>query len=140
MISSGNPPKITITLDKLKVDIDASASLTGRLPDGKLLPAMDLNLKLNASSSVVLVGEKIIFQLKDVEPDVDVKASFVGIVPRSFLNFFIEESLKLAVPLINEKLQNGFPLLTVSKVKFPKASFKLLNGYLSMSADVVYQP
>ena len=133
-------PSIKISLNRIEASLEASAELIGKKSDNETIPILNIILKLNATTTVKLVDENIVFQLLDIRPEADVRNSHFGEVTPSFLNFFLNESAKIALPQINERLERGFPLLTVSKVKFSNVSFRLLDGYLNMASDVEYYP
>ena len=133
-------PKLTISVNKLAISLHASAELVAKLPDGSFFSVLIVDLKLEASAKADLVGENVILQVINIVPDASIKISNIGEIPPSFLNSVLQEGINVGLPFINDKLKSGFPLLNVAKVKFPNASIKLLDGYLSVAADVLYQP
>lgn len=101
------------------------------------LLSMDGAMTISANLSVE--DKKIVGRVGSLNIKTKVTDSNIGVVSDEAMQFLIDYALRVyAEPMLNEKMQKGFPLPVSENVTFENLQLGILEGTMVIGTDIVY--
>ncbi|XP_059569099.1 bactericidal permeability-increasing protein isoform X2 [Alligator mississippiensis] len=138
-LTTPSAPFLTIAPGGLELALVADVQAYAILPNASLTPLFLLHLTSNVSASVTVSSARICGALASGGLELSLKHSDIGPFPvlglQQFMNFLASNIL---LPLVNGKLEKGFPLPLPAHVQLSSCVLQPHQDFLLLGADVRY--
>ncbi|XP_061075351.1 bactericidal permeability-increasing protein-like [Conger conger] len=141
LLKSANPPKVTFQPKGLTVEATGTVTAYAILANGTLVPLFILNLEASVSAQAYIAGVKVAGAVAINNIGITLGQSYVGPFQVKSLDKILLMVLKLVViPLVNVRLQQGYPLPALGKMSLVNPQLLIQKDYMLIGTDVHFAP
>ncbi|XP_065129072.1 bactericidal permeability-increasing protein-like isoform X2 [Paramisgurnus dabryanus] len=134
-----NEPLITSKPNNVTVQATSIVMAYAIQPNGTLCPLFDIDLEGSISASMFVTELKLAGNLTLNKIDMSLAKSYVGPFKVTSLENIFTMILKLAVmPRVNARLEEGYPLPAIGKIRLAETQLQVLKDYLLIGTDVQF--
>ncbi|KFV41169.1 BPI fold-containing family C protein, partial [Gavia stellata] len=135
-----SPPAISLNADRCILQITGSVEVFAVLPNSTTQYIFTGNLTASTRANLTITKQKLIISLLLKRLQFSLLHSTFGFSEISLVQNFLSYALRSAViPVINDKLGKGFPLLNLAYTTLTGPVIKVNQGHLVISTDVHYK-
>ncbi|XP_017678968.1 PREDICTED: BPI fold-containing family C protein-like isoform X1 [Lepidothrix coronata] len=136
------PPAVSLNADRCVLQITGSVEVFAALPNSTTQYIFTGNLTASTTANLTITKQKLIISLLLKRFQFSLLHSNLGFPEqKSVVENFLSYALRrVVIPVINDKLGKGFPLLNLAHTSLTGPAIKMNQGHLVISTDVHYQP
>ncbi|KFZ59333.1 BPI fold-containing family C protein, partial [Antrostomus carolinensis] len=135
-----SPPAVSLNADRCMLHITGCVEMFAVLPNSTTQYIFTGNLTASTRANLTITKQKLIISLLLKRLQFSLLHSTLGSSEMSLVENFLSYTLQSAViPVINEKLGKGFPLLNFAHTTLTGPVIKMKQGHLVISTDVHYK-
>ncbi|XP_074023608.1 bactericidal permeability-increasing protein-like [Numenius arquata] len=136
-----SPPVVSLNADRCILQITGSVEAFAVLPNSTTHYVFTGNLTASTRANLTITKQKLIISLLLKRLQVSLLHPTLGLSKQmSPMENFLSYALRSAViPVINDKLGKGFPLLNLAHTTLTGPVIKIEKGHLVISTDVHYE-
>ncbi|KAM6144536.1 BPI fold-containing family C protein [Phoenicopterus ruber ruber] len=136
-----SPPAVSLNADRCILQITGCVEVIAVLPNSTTQCIFTGNLTASTRANLRITKQKLIISLLLKRLQFSLLHSTLGFSEMSLVENFLSYALRSAViPVINDKLGKGFPLLNLAHTTLTGPVIKMNQGHLVISTDVRYKP
>ncbi|KAM6425288.1 BPI fold-containing family C protein-like [Rhynochetos jubatus] len=136
-----SPPAVSLNADRCILQITGCVEVFAVLPNSTTLHIFTRTVTATTRANLTITNQKLIISLLLKRLQFPLLHSTLGSSEKvSLVENFLSYALRSAViPVINDKLGKGFPLLNVAHTTLTGPIIKINQGHLVISTDVNYK-
>nr|XP_055040468.1 bactericidal permeability-increasing protein-like isoform X1 [Misgurnus anguillicaudatus]XP_055040469.1 bactericidal permeability-increasing protein-like isoform X1 [Misgurnus anguillicaudatus] len=139
LVKTVKEPLITSKPNNMTVQATSVVMAYAIQPNGTLCPLFDINLEGSISAHMFVTELKLAGNLTLNKIDMSLAKSYVGPFKVTSLENIFTMVLKLAVmPRVNARLEEGYPLPAIGKMRLAETQLQVLKDYLLIGTDVQF--
>ncbi|KAM9293406.1 BPI fold-containing family C protein-like [Morus bassanus] len=139
-LTATSPPVVSLNADRCILQITGCVKVFAVLPNSTTQYVFTGNLTASTRANLTITKQKLIISLLLKRLQFSLLHSTLGFSKMSLLENFVSHALRSAViPVINDKLGEGFPLPNLAHTILTGPVIKINQGYLVISTDVHYK-
>jgi len=140
LVESSEDPVVSMTTEGGSVNATGNLTVQVILPNGTLFNAFTLSGTAFCQANASVVAQNVSVELIYLGANVSLESSQVGTVLMSMINTLMGQLGKFVVPMLNKKLEPGFPIPSVDGVSFVDPEVTWHDGFVMIATDFKYQP
>ncbi|XP_071585349.1 BPI fold-containing family C protein-like isoform X2 [Heliangelus exortis] len=135
-----SPPAVTLNMDRCILQITGCVEVHAVLPNSTTRYIFTGNVTASTRANLTITKQKLIISLLLKRLQFSLLNPTLGFSEMSLMENFLSYTLRSAViPVINDKLGKGFPLLHLAHTTLTGPIIKMNQGHLLVSTDVHYK-
>ncbi|KAM7130944.1 BPI fold-containing family C protein-like [Ciconia maguari] len=135
-----SPPAVSLNADRCILQITGRIEVFAVLPNSATQFIFTGNLTATTRANLTITKQKLIISLLLKRLQFSLLQSSLGFSEMSLAENFLSYALRSTViPVINDKLGKGFPLLNLAHTTLTGPVIKINQGHLVISTDVHYK-
>ncbi|XP_027671801.1 BPI fold-containing family C protein-like [Falco rusticolus] len=136
-----SPPVVSLNTDRCTLQVTGCVEVFAVLPNSTTQHIFTGNLTASTRANLTITKQKLIISLLLKRLHFSLLHSTLGFSEQmSLVENFLSYTLRSAViPVINDKLGKGFPLLNLAHTTLTGPVIKMYEGHLVISTDVHYK-
>ncbi|XP_071776049.1 bactericidal permeability-increasing protein-like isoform X1 [Centroberyx gerrardi] len=139
LVKTVKSPVMTFETNNVTIQATATVMAYAIQPNTTLSPLFSLNMDASVSARVFVSGTKLAGAVTLNKMDMTLGKSYVGDFQVGSLDNIFQMVLRVAViPKVNARLEEGYPLPTIGKMKLVNTQLQVLKGYMLIGTDVQF--
>ncbi|XP_048156675.1 BPI fold-containing family C protein-like, partial [Corvus hawaiiensis] len=136
-----SPPAVSLNADRCVLQITGCVEMVAVLPNSTTQYVFAGNLTASTRANLTISKQKLIISLLLKRFQFSLLHSSLGFPDQKSLveNFLSYALQRIVIPVINDKLGKGFPLLNLAHTSLTGSVIKINQGHLVICTDVHYQ-
>ncbi|KAM6381867.1 BPI fold-containing family C protein [Alca torda] len=134
-----SPPAVSLNADRCILQISGSVEVFAVLPNSTTHYLFTGNLTASTRANLTITKQKLIISLLLKRLQFSLLHSTLGSSEMSPVNFLSYALRSAVIPVINDKLGKGLPLLNLAHTTLTGPVIKIKKGHLVISTDVHYK-
>ncbi|XP_003405365.1 BPI fold-containing family C protein [Loxodonta africana] len=140
-IMATEPPVINLQPGNFTLDIPASIMVLTQPKNSTVETIVSMDFVASTSVGLVILGQRLVCSLSLNRFRLSLPESNRSSIEVLRFENILSSILHFGVlPLVNAKLQRGFPLPNPYKISFVNSDIEVLEGFLLISSDLKYEP